>query len=172
MPAPTKFSYTIQDESGDLSTALLYVAYDALSETVASILGAAADFGGVIDAVTGGKIKEFNVTINALPDPSWKSAAIADSDVQKILLENFNLNDTTYPEPIEIPALNPSLVDANGHPILTGGGAIALMNAKIASGSGAVYPCNEFLIDITSLRDAAVSFRKSKNSRQKSKVKA
>jgi hypothetical protein len=170
MPSPTIFSYSIKDESGNPGTADLYVAYDASTETVSSILGAAAAFGGLIDAVTGGKITEFNIKIPAAPDPSWKSAAIADSEIQFTLLENFNCADTLYPQDFTVPALRPTLVDANDHPILTAGGAIALLNAAIIAGSGAVFPNNQFLLDITSLRDAAVTFRKRKDALKKSRV--
>lgn len=171
MPAPTKFSYTIEDESGDKSTALLYVAYNAATETVASLLGAAAAFGGAIDAVTGGVITEFNVTINALPDPSWKTTTAADIDNQKTLHENFNLADTTYPVDFDVPAVRGSLIDTNGQPIIDSG-AIKTMNDLIVAGSGAVYPNNEFLVDITGLRNAAISFRKVKDSLKKSRRKA
>jgi len=172
MPSPTIFSYTIRDESGDKATAALYVAYDAATETVSALLGAAAAFGGAIDAVTGGVITEFNIKIPALPDPAWKDVPDTDSDVQKTLLENFNAADTLYPQEFIVPALKGTLVDANGHPILTSGGAIDTMNDLIVAGSGAVFPNNQFLLDLTALRDAAVTFRKRKDSRKLSKVRA
>lgn len=171
MPSPTIFSYTIRDESGDTATATLYVAYDAATETVGALLGAAAAFGGAIDAVTGGVITEFNIKINALPDPAWKDSPDADSDVQKTLLENFSAADTIYPQEFIVPAVKGSLIDVNGHPILTGGGAIDTMNDLIVAGSGAVFPNNQFLLDLTALRDAAVTFRKRKDSRKLSKVR-
>lgn len=170
MPSPTIFSYTIADENGDTGTADLYVAYDAATETVASLLGAAAAYGGLIDAVTAGKIVEFNIKVNALPDPAWKAAAIADSDIQKTLLENFNVADSKYPQDFTVPALRGTLVGTDGKPILTSGGAIDALNDAIVAGSGAVFPNNKFLLDLTSLRDAAVTFRKRKGSREKSKV--
>lgn len=170
MPSPTILSYTIQDESGDKETSRLYVAYDAATETVAALLGAAAAYGGLIDAVTAGKITEFNITINALPDPAWKSAALADSDVQKVLLENFNVADSKYPQDFWVPAVRGTLVDVSGHPILTPAGAIDALNDLIVAGSGAVFPNNQFLLDLTGLRDSAITFWKNKDSRKKSKV--
>lgn len=170
MPSPTIFSYSIIDENGDPGTADLFVAYDAATETVAALLGAAAAYGGLIDAVTGGKITEFNVKINALPDPAWKAAPIADSDIQKTLLENFNVADTKYPQEFLVPALRGTLVGVDGKPILTSGGAIDALNDLIVAGSGAVFPNNKFLLDITSLRDAAVTFRKRKGSLSRSRV--
>ncbi len=172
MPSPSIFSYTIRDENGETQTARLYVAYDASTETVSALLGAAAAYGGFIDAVTGGVITEFNIKIPAAPDPAWKDTPLADSDVQKTLLENFNAADTLYPQEFTVPAINPALINTSGQPILTSGGAIDLMNDAIVAGSGAVFPNNRFLLDLTSLRDAAITFLKKKGSRQKSKVTA
>lgn len=171
MPSPTIFSYTIVDEAGNPATARLYMAYDAATATVASLLGAAAAYGGVIDAVTDGRIKEFNVTINALPDPAWKASAVADSNVNKVLYENFNLDDSKYAWALEVPAVKGSLIDTNGHPVVASG-AIKTMNDLVIGGSGAAFfPGNEFLVDIVGLRDAAVTFWDSGNTRQRSKVK-
>lgn len=171
MPSPTIMSFTIKDESGDTATSDLFVAYDAATETVAALLGAAAAYGGLLDAVTGGQIIEFNLKINGLPDPSWKVAPIADSDVQKTLLENFNVADSKYPQDFIVPAIRGTLIDTAGKPILTSGAAIDALNDLIVAGSGAVFPNNKFLLDLTSLRDAAITFRKRKNSRALSKVK-
>jgi len=171
MPSPTIFSYTIQDEAGVKAVADLYVAYDAATETVAALLGAAAAYGGLIDAVTAGKIVEFNIKVSAEPDPAWKSAALTDSNVQKTLLENFNAADTIYPQEFIVPAVRGTVINPDGSPNLTAGQPIPLLNAAIVAGmSGEVFPQNKFLLDLTSLRDAAVTFRKSKNSRQRSKV--
>lgn len=172
MPSPTIFSYSLEDENGTRATADIFVAYDASTETVSSILGAAAAFGGLIDAVTGALIVEFNVKINALPDPSWKDAAVADTDIEKTLLLNFNAADTKYPEPIMVPGVLGSLIDTDGKPVLTSAGAIDALCDAIAAGSGAVYPNNKFLLDLTSLRDAAITFRKRKGSLKASRRKA
>lgn len=170
MPSPTIFSYTLSDENGDKAVTDLYVAYDAATETVAALLGAAAAFGGLIDAVTGSKIVEFNIKIPALPDPSWKAAPIADTDNEKTLLENFTVTDSLYPWALTVPGVRGTLIDTAGRPILTSGGAIDALNDLIVAGSGAVFPNNEFLLDITALRDAAITFRKRRGSRARSKV--
>lgn len=171
MPSPTIFSYTIEDENGDTSTASLFVAYNAAVLTVGALLGAAAAFGGAIDAVTAGRITEFNIKIPALPDPAWKDAALADSDIQKTLLENFTVADSKYPQDFSVPALNPAHVLSNGQPNLVEDGPIDTLNELIISGTANVFPNNQFLLDLTGLRDAAVTFWKRKGSREKSKVK-
>jgi len=172
MPSPTIFSYSIEDENGETATAVLYVAYNAATQTVAALLGSAAAFGGAIDAVTGGKITEFNIKIPALPDPAWKAAALADSDVQKSLLENFNVADSIYPQDFLVPAINPALVGTDGQPILTPAGPIDTMNGLIVAGTANTFPNNRFLLDLISLRDAGITFRKRKGSLAKSRVNA
>jgi len=172
MPSPTIFSYTLKDENGDVGSAALYVAYDAATETASSLLGAAAAYGGLIDAITGCVITGFTVNIGALPDPAWKDVPDVDTDIQKTLLLNFNAADTIYPQEVLIPGLKGSLVGTNGQPILTSGGAIDNFADLVVSGSGAVFPNNKFLLDLTSLRNAAVSFRKRKGSLTKSRVSA
>lgn len=171
MPSPTILSYTIEDENGDRSTSMLFVAYDAATVTVGSLLGAAAAFGGAIDAVTAGKIIEFNVHIPALPDPSWKTSVAADIDIQKNLLLNFNVADSKYPQEFLVPAVKGTLIDTDGKPVIASG-AIKDLADLISTGTLTVYPNNKFLIDLTSLRDAATSFRKRTGSLKKSRRKA
>jgi hypothetical protein len=169
MPSPTIFSYTVRAEGNVKSTVDIYMAYDAATETVASLLGAAAAFGGLIDAITGGVIEKFNILIPALPDPSWKDTVVADINSEKSLLLNFAVTDSIYPEPIVIPAVLGTLIDSDGKPILTAAGAIDNFAQLVHTGSGAIYPNNKFLVDLLGLRDASVSFRKRKGSKAKSK---
>lgn len=171
MPSPTIFSYSYEDENGTKGVTNIFVAYDAATETAASLLGAAAAFGGLIDAVTGCLITEFNVIINALPDPSWKDAVAADTDVEKTLLMNFNAADTKYPQDVTVGGVLPSLIDTDGKPIIASGAIKALVDAIVA-GSGAVFPNNKFLLDLTSLRDATVTFRKHRGSVKSNRRKA
>jgi hypothetical protein len=110
------------------------------------------------------------VKINALPDPAWKSTVAADIDNQKTLLLNFNVTDTKYPQEVAVPAVKGSLIGVDGKPILTAGGAIKALVDGLAAPSGGVSVQNKFLLDITTLRDAGVTFRKVKGSLRKSKV--
>jgi hypothetical protein len=169
MPSPTIFSYSLADENGDRGSVDIFVAYDAVTETVAALLGTAAEYGGYIDAITGCKIVEFNIKINALPDPGWKGAVVADTDIQKCLLLNFNAADTKYPQEILIPGLKGTLVLPNGQPDVANAAIDDFKDAMVA-GSIGVTPNNKFLLDLVSLRDAAVAFRKRKGSLSRSRV--
>lgn len=169
MPSPTIFSYSLKDAVGVRGTADFYTAYDASTETVSALLGAAAALGGMLDAVTAAKITEFNVKINALPDPGWKASAIANIDMEQTLLENFSIHDSKYPQDIDIPCLRDTLIDSAGRPILTAGGAIAILNAAIISGTGitGVSINSKFLEELDALLSAAVTFRKRKSGRSR-----
>jgi len=165
MPSPTIFSYSLQDAAGVKGTTDIYVAYDAATETVSALLGAAAAYGGLLDAVTAAKITEFNIKINALPDPSWKSAAIANVDMEQTLLENFSIEDSQYVQAIDIPCLRDTLI-VNGRPVIASG-AIAALNAAITSTVGTgVAAQSKFLLNLVALVDAAVTFRKRKRGRK------
>lgn len=168
MPSPTIFSYSLKDAAGVKGSTDVYVAYDAATETIAALLGAAAAYGGLLDAVTAAKITGFSLHIPALPDPTWKGAAIANVDMEQTLLENMDILDSIYAQSIDIPCLRDTLI-VGGRPVLTAGGPIALLNAALIApgviGTG-VAAQSKFLENLTALRDAQVTFRKRKSGRR------
>lgn len=171
MPKPTIFSYSLQDAVGVKASHNIFVSYDAVTETISALLATAAAYGGLIDAVTGMKILEFNVSINGLPDPAWKAAAIANIDAEQTLLETFNVTDTTLGYSWDLPGLRDTLINASGEPILTSGGAIDTLNDAIVGNVGTgVAAQNPFLLDLVSLRDASVSFRKHRRQRRATSI--
>lgn len=167
MPRPTIFSYSLEDAAGVTASAYVFVAYDAITETVAALLGAASDLGGLIDAVTGMKITDFNVNINGLPDPAWKAAAIANIDAEQTLLLNLSIVDTVYTQEFDLPGLRDTLI-VNGRPVLTDGAAIDNLVEALTgeTGLGTVSVNSKFLLDLTGLVSAAVTFRKHKKKRK------
>lgn len=168
MPKPTIFSYSLQDAVGVKASHNVFVSYDAATETVAALLATAAAYGGLIDAVTAAKVLEFNVNINALPDPAWKASPIANIDMEQTLLQTFNVFDTSLGYSWDLGALRDTLIGTDGKPITTAGGAIALMNAALIGTLGTgVAAQNQFLLDLVSLRDSAVAFRKHRNQRKR-----
>ncbi|HEY9757808.1 MAG TPA: hypothetical protein V6C97_21755 [Oculatellaceae cyanobacterium] len=167
MPSPTIFSYALQDAAGVKGSHSIYVAYNAATETVGALLAAAAQYGALLDAVTGAKVLEFNVNINALPDPAWKDNAIADIDMEQTLLMNYVITDSKYSQPYDVPALRDTLIDTDGRPIYTTGAIAALVDAITgATGLGAVSVNSQFLLDLTGLRDISVTFRKHRKGRK------
>jgi len=171
MPSPTIFSYSLRDDDGNKFACDIYVAYDASTETVSALLGAAAAFGGLLDAVTGCVITQFNIKVNADPDPSWKTSVAGDVDGQKSLLENFNADGTKYPQELLVPGIRESLLVQPGDRPIIASGAIKDMNdALIGSVGTGVFANNKFLLDLVALRNASVTFRKRKGARQETTV--
>lgn len=166
MPSPTIFSYSLLDDSGVTASVDLFVAYDASTETVAALIATASAFGGLLDAVTGMKITEFNLKINGLPDPDWKAAPIAGTDPEKTLLENFRITDSKYVQEFDVPGIRQTLITADKQPVI-GSGAIKAMNDAIIGSLGTgVFANSKFLLDLTALVDASISFRKHRKKRK------
>lgn len=165
MPSPTIFSYSLEDKAGVKGSCDLYVSYDAATETIAALLATAAAFGGLLDAVTGAKITGFALKIPALPDPSWKAAAVAGIDMEQTLLENFAVTDSGYVQSFDVPALRDTLLTVDRQPIISGGAIKAMNDAIIGSVGTGVAAQNKFLLDLTALVDARVSFRKHRRNR-------
>jgi len=164
MPDPTIYSYTVQDSRGVKATVAVYTAYDAATETAAALLGNWADLGGDIDALTDGKIIHGKVIIPALPDPAWKAAAVADSDVERTGLFNFRPTDFTYVEGVDIPAISLSVLNADGRINLAAGAVTAFVadmtqNTGIG-GSNTVFAQNKFEVALKILVDVMTTFRK------------
>lgn len=166
MPRPTIISYSIKDSMGTTATMPIYVSYDAATETVEALIGAAAAFGGLTDLITDGKITEFNILINALPDPSWKANPVADSIVERTANANFLTVDSPYPEPIDVPAISLSVLDAKGRVDLANTNWVN-WRTQITSNTGigastTVFAQNKFLIALKAFKSVATTFRKHK----------
>jgi hypothetical protein len=162
MPSPTIFSYTILDSKGVKATNIIYTAYDALTETVSALVGAAAAYGGDLNAVIDGQITDARVIIDIAPDPSWRTAPLANSNVEQTGLFNFRQANSKYLQPNDVPAISASVLI---------GGRIDLSNAAIAAligaitgstGLGGVSVNSKYSNDLTALNDALVTFRKHK----------
>lgn len=171
MPKPTIYSYTIQDEEGATATHAIYTAYDAATETVGALIGNFAAYGGLLDAVTGGKIIDGNITINVAPDPSWKSAPAAGSKVISVAVLNFHQANTPYAWGTTIPSILDSLVTA-GHLIIGSGALKTLIDNLTANngvtpagigGSHTVFGQSQFENALISLKDAFLASRKRKS---------
>lgn len=134
----------------------VFVLYDD-TVTLATLMTQAAAITAAIiglseDAVTGVKV----VQIPANPGPL---TPLADSDSNEGLLQNWRVTGSRYPQEIWIPAHIDSLI-VNGVVDLTN---TQLLNFEAAYTSQTnISPANEFKILLTTLRDAAESFRKLK----------
>jgi hypothetical protein len=168
MPKPTIYSFTIKDSRGVKSTFDLSVAYDAATETVGALIGNFAALGGVLDPITDGQIIDGRIIIDVAPDPSWKTAPVADSDVERTLLEQFQQANTSYVASVDVPAVSLSVLNAQGQPI-TGSGALQTFNNNMTQASGiggstTVFANSKYSNALQKLLKAVTTFRKHRRS--------
>jgi len=166
MPSPTIFSFSVRDSMGTPATIPFFVAYDATTETVSALIATAAVLGGHLDAIIDAKITGFSISINNLPDPSWKASPVADSIVERTALANFLPLDSIYPEPIDVACISLSVLDAKGRVDLANSAWVAFRNDVIQAtgigGSAEVFVNNKFLLALRVFQNVSTTFRKHK----------
>jgi hypothetical protein len=168
MPKPTIYSFTIKDASGVKSTFDLSVAFDAATETVGALIGNFAALGGVLDPVTDGQIIDGRIIIDVAPDPSWKSAPVADSIVERTALLTYQQANTTYVASVDIPAISLSVLDAQERPIVASGALKTFSDNLTQStgigGSVTVFANSKYSNALQKLIKAVTTFRKHRRS--------
>jgi len=170
MPSPTIYSFTLQDDSGVKASHIVYVAYDAATETIGALTGNLAAYGGLLDAITDAKIIDARIIIDVAPDPSWKAAPVTPSDVERTGLFDFNQANSKYVAPEDVPAMARSKSPKDRINLADADVAAYITNVTQASGIGGshtVFANSKFLNALQSLRDAAITFRKHRRSLSK-----
>jgi hypothetical protein len=169
MADPTIFSYQLQDDQGVKNRVDIYVAYNAAVATVASLQGAWAAYGGLLDAITDAKIVEGRITIPFASDPGWKAAPVDGNNVNQVMVLDFENDFNRYLTPIDIPAYKESLLTPDNDPDLSNEDLEAFIDAVIA-GSGAIFPNSRDLHDLDALRKAFLTVRKLRGNRSMTTV--
>ncbi len=166
MADPTLYSFVIKDSAGVTATVVVFTAYDATTETVSALFGNYVALGGVIDTLTDGQILEGRIIIPVFPDPSWKAAPVADSNVEKTALFNFRPDGTKYRTGIDIPAAAGAILDAKQRIILTSTPVVNLISNITGSigGSSTVFAQSKASQALKVLVDAVTTFRKHRRS--------
>lgn len=160
MATPTVFSYTMQDENGVKASAPFYASYDGAVETVDALIGTWLELGGLLDAVTGARIISGHIEIPLAKDAAWKTTAINGDGVEQTLALTFSNDDTIYNDTFNVPALRETLVDSQGKPIVTAGGAIDLLADELAGSFTNGYYVNSAGSDLIALVAAFQATRK------------
>lgn len=161
MPSPTIYSFTLKDARGvQATTTGIYVAYDAATQTVGAMTGNVAALGGLIDAITDAQIVDARLIIDIAPDPGWKSAPVANSDIQESFNFNFLQANSKYVQSVLIPGLKQSIL-VNNAPDPSHNPTLAFIQAMTGSigGSNTVFANSKYSNDLTALKDVFVSFR-------------
>lgn len=164
MADPTIFSYQIQDDQGVVTNTSIYVAYNAATATIASLQGAWAAFGGLIDAIIDGRIVEGRITVPFASDPSWKAVADEGNNVSQVMTLDFENDFNRYLTAVDLPSYKEAILTPDGDPDLENEDLAAFVAAIIA-GSGAIFPNSRDLHDLDALRKAFLTTRKLKAQR-------
>jgi len=161
MPSPTIYSFTLKDARGvQATTTGIFVAYNAAVQTVGAMAGNVAALGGLIDAITDAQIIDCRMIIDVAPDPGWKSAPVAGSDVQESLNFSFLQANSKYVQGVLIPGLkNAMLVD--GAPVPSAAPLSDFIDDMITNigGSSTVFANSKFSNALNALDSVFVSFR-------------
>jgi hypothetical protein len=161
MPSPTIYSYTLMDARGVKATTTgIYTSYNAATQTVGAMTGNVAALGGLIDAITDAQITDARLVIDVAPDPAWKSAPVANSDVQESFAFNFLQANSKYVQGVLVPGLKNSIL-VSGAPAPTVDPLLAFITSMTGSigGSSTVFANSKYSNDLTALKDVYISFR-------------
>lgn len=174
MPSPTIYSFTLKDARGvSATTTGIYVSYDAATETVGALVGNIAALGGTIDAITDAVITDCRIVIDVAPDPSWKSAPVASSDVQESFNLNFTQANSKYVQSVLIPGLKNSIL-VNNAPAPTATPLSTFITNMTTSigGSSTVFANSKYSNALTALKDVFITFRPHRKQTKQRTLKA
>lgn len=168
MADPTSFEWELQDDQGLHNRVQMYVAYDGATETVDSLIGAWAAFGGLIDPCIDAKIIGGRMTVPLVrpTGTTWKASPVNGNNCNQVMNLNFGNDFSSYRTSILLPAYKESQVNSTPPkaPNLSAT-ALAALIAGIIAGSGAVFPNSRDLHDLNALLDAFLTTRKVRGQR-------
>jgi hypothetical protein len=107
---PTVMSYLVEDELGVSASTRAWINYDGAAETVQALIGEWLSYGGLLDASTDGKIVGGRITIELIPDPSWKASPAAGSRVEQNAVLNVTSDNNSHKTAYVVPAVKNSLL--------------------------------------------------------------
>jgi hypothetical protein len=167
MADPYVMSFTILDTNGvKTSTPAYYAPTTPSTVTVANLIADWTGLGDALDPATNGQIVGGRILIPVEPAGGWKSAPVEENDTSDQIILNFRNAATRYAMEFALPVfLNAMLT----------GGKVDLSNALLTAlyefiVSGALHGSfsNTAGQDLTALRDAFQTDRKSRKLRTKS----
>src|SRR3990172_3711497 len=96
MADPTIFELQLEDDQGLKSRTAEYVAYNATTTTVESLIGSWTQFGGLVDPLIDAQIVGGQITIPLIPNAAWKTAPVDGNNVNQVMSLNFNNDFNSY----------------------------------------------------------------------------
>lgn len=164
MANPTSFEWATEDDQGVPNRVQMYMAYDAATETVDSLIGAWLAYGALIDACIDGQITGGQMLVPLQASGTWKAAPVSPgNNSNQVMTMNFANAANQYDTPILLPSYKESVLVAK-RPNIGANPLLALITA-INAGSGAVFPNSRDLEDLTNLVNAFLGTRKLKKNK-------
>lgn len=168
MADPTILELQIQDDQGLKNRVAEYVAYNATTTTVESLIGSWTQFGGLVDPLIDGKIVGGQITIPLIPDAAWKAAAIDGNNVNQVMSLNFNNDFNSYVTSILLPSYKEALLLPDNS-IDLADPALAAFISYVITGDVDLFPNSRDLHDLNALRDAFLTVRKVRGQKAKTR---
>ena len=169
MADPTIFDLQIQDDQGLKSRVSEYVAYNATTTTVESLIGSWAQFGGLVDPCIDGEIIGGQITIPLMQQAGWKTAPVDGNNVNQVMNLNFNNDFNSYATALLLPSYKEALLTpANEIDLLDP--ALAALIAYMIAGDVDLFPNSRDLHDLNALRNAFLTVRKVRSQKSRTIV--
>lgn len=168
MADPTIFELATQDDQGVPNRVSEYVAYNATTTTVESLIGSWLQFGGLVDPCIDGRITGGRITIPLEPDATWKAAAINGNNSNQVMVLNFGNDFNSYQTPLLLPSYKESILTGK-RPNIGANPLLALIN-YMKAGDVDLFPNSRDLHDLDALIDAFLTTRKVRGNKAKTLV--
>jgi len=171
MSDPTILSWSILDDEGLENNTSMYIAYDALTETVDAVENAWLEYGDLISGCIDGAITGGSITVPLVPGTggNWKATPASGNNVNQVMNLNFGNDFNSYRTSILLPSYSEGVLTPTLVPDLADAALSALISAILA-GSPAVtpgvFPNSRDLHDLNALLDAFLTVRKVRNQKR------
>lgn len=165
MPDPSIMSFQLQDDGKVPASNDYFIAFDGSILTLDAAIANVQATAALVDAITDAVITGIRLVIVVPLPGGLKGSPVADSSVEKTGLFNFNLDASKYSDSIDIPAIANALVINKR--INLSAGAYTAWRDRVLDDTSGLHVISKFRIDLASVRDAAVTFRKHRKSTRK-----
>lgn len=169
MADPTIFELQLEDDQGLKSRTAEYVAYNATTTTVESLIGSWTQFGGLVDPLIDAQIVGGQITIPLIPNAAWKTAPVDGNNVNQVMSLNFNNDFNSYATAILLPSYKEALLTPSNM-IDLADPALAAFITYVITGDVDLFPNSRDLHDLNALRDAFLTVRKVRQQKARTRV--
>jgi len=171
MSDPTILSWSLLDDEGLENNVSMYIAYDALTETVDGIENAWLAYGDLISACIDPMITGGSITVPLVPGTggNWKTTPASGNNVNQVMNLNFGNDFNSYRTSILLPGYKEAILTPTLVPDLADASLAALIAAVLAGEppvTPGVFPNSRDLHDLNALLDAFLTVRKVRNQKR------